>query len=314
MRKVLFLTAVAVAIGFWGCHSGKKSIPKEGPITFNEFQQYFPPLVLPYRLSIDTLYAKDPDSTAIPRHVIRQFFPDSVFSGEWAKPGVTKFYPRGISFDKSLYYFVIKAGKSSGSDAYFCLFDKKGKYLGGRLIGSVSFSAPDENTTARIDRKYTLTLTRQRKESAMQTLIREDVFAPNPNGSFSLILTNSNEPASANQIINPIDTLPRKHKYSGNYTAGKLNLVSIRDGRTPKEFRFFIHFSKDKGGCTGEIDGTARFTAANEGEFQEESGPCGIRFKFTSTTVTIRETGGCGAYRGIKCVFEGVFRHQRSAR
>ncbi len=33
------------------------------------------------------------------------------------------------------------------------------------------------------------------------------------------------------ELLNPIDTFLRKHKYAADYGSGKLNLVSIRDGR-----------------------------------------------------------------------------------
>ena len=35
------------------------------------------------------------------------------------------------------------------------------------------------------------------------------------------------------ELINPIDTLLRKHKLSADYTNGKMNMVSIRDGGDP---------------------------------------------------------------------------------
>ncbi len=41
------------------------------------------------------------------------------------------------------------------------------------------------------------------------------------------------------ELINPIDTLPRKNKLSADYTTGKMNLVSIRDGRKNRPYYFF---------------------------------------------------------------------------
>lgn len=304
MRKILVILFVGTLSGDWGCHPAPKKIPSEGPITFNEFRQYFPRLELPYRFSADSLYKTEPDSAAIPTHVIRQFFPDSAFRitrGE-------RFYPKGISEENGLYYFIMKTKSSGGRGGYLTLFDKKGGYLGALKIASAGGNEPDEIITSRIDRRYTVSLTYERKEAnPPQAVTREDVYAPNPNGSFSLILTNTTQPAGS-RIINPIDTLPRRHQFSGNYTNGKLNLVSIRDGAAPGRFRFYIHFNRGRGDCTGELEGTARFTGPSGGEYHEEAGPCGIRFDFTSTTVSIREIGGCGAYRGMKCLFEGVFR------
>lgn len=48
--------------------------------------------------------------------------------------------------------------------------------------------------------------------------------------NFMLIMTEALED-KVTELINPIDTLPRKNKYSADYSSGKMNLVSVRDGR-----------------------------------------------------------------------------------
>ncbi len=53
------------------------------------------------------------------------------------------------------------------------------------------------------------------------------------------------------ELINPIDTFSRKNKYAADYGTGKMNLVSIRDGRKNDQLTFFIHFEKNNGACTG---------------------------------------------------------------
>lgn len=138
--------------------------------------------------------------------------------------------------------------------------------------------------------------------------LREDFYMVKADGTVTLIMTNSNGPTNAGQIFNPIDTLPRKNKFSGDYTSGDMSLVSIRDGDDPKSFQFFITFSKDKSNCKGELSGKGRFLSGNRGEYKDNESSCGISFQFSSSRVTIREIGGCGAYRGIKCFFEGSFK------
>ena len=41
------------------------------------------------------------------------------------------------------------------------------------------------------------------------------------------------------ELTNPIDTFSRKQKFTGDYGSGKLNLVSIRDGRKNDRLSFY---------------------------------------------------------------------------
>ena len=135
---------------------------------------------------------------------------------------------------------------------------------------------------------------------------REDFYAADAAGKTALIMTNSSGEAVAAQIFNPIDTLPAKNKLSGDYISGEMSIVSIRDAKEPKSFLFFISFTKDSG-CKGEISGTGKYTGTNKGEFKDKDSGCGITFQFSSGRLSIKEVGGCGAYRGVRCLFEGAF-------
>jgi len=70
-----------------------------------------------------------------------------------------------------------------------------------------------------MDSKYTISTTRQRKSADGQLFYSRRVYVYNDVGVFSLILTESNEtkPKSIQVVVNPIDTLPRKHKFTGDY-------------------------------------------------------------------------------------------------
>lgn len=108
------------------------------------------------------------------------------------------------------------------------------------------------------------------------------------------------------ELINPIDTLPRKHKLSADYGPGKMNLVSIRDGRKNDRLSFFVHFEKNNGECTGELKGEAFFKSPTVAEYREDGDPCILTFTFTSSSVTLKEEN-CGSRRGMKCSFDGSF-------
>jgi hypothetical protein len=52
-------------------------------------------------------------------------------------------------------------------------------------------------------------------------------------------------------VINPIDTLQKKNKFSADYVKDKMNIVSIRDDSKAGRINFFIHFDRNNGDCTG---------------------------------------------------------------
>jgi hypothetical protein len=159
-----------------------------------------------------------------------------------------------------------------------------------------------------MDAKYTLTLLHQRKGADGQLFYKKDAYVYNDGGTFSLIMTESNEEAAKPMpVYNPIDTFPRKHKFSADYTEDKRNIVSVRDGKDASRMLFFVHFEKDEGACKGELKGTARFISPNIARYTANGDPCSVEFSFGPTTVSMRELGGCGNHRDIKCFFEGEF-------
>lgn len=299
MRSILFLF---LAIGVLaGCKSRNKTISEdERELTFADFSGKFPPADA-LRWNADSLKRKRTDSLAFKPRYLKQFLPDTLGKGVFSAADKPKFWAVGqITLTEDLRLFLVEGSAKSGAAAWMCFYDKNGAFLQRHLAARYTPGA-NKRTGFSVDRKGNIRVITETGAA----ISREDVYAANPDGSLALVLTNSNEPAVTG-LFNPIDTLPRKHKFSANYTAGEGNIVSIRDGETPKEFLFFIHFTRDKGACTGEADGTGRFTSATTGQWRDKQSGCIIDFKFSSSKVTITETG-CGAYRGIKCAFEGSF-------
>ena len=109
------------------------------------------------------------------------------------------------------------------------------------------------------------------------------------------------------ELSNPIDTVSKKQKYAADYGTGKMNLVSIRDGRKKDRLSFFIHFEKNNGECTGELKGEALLKSPTVAEYREGGDPCILQFKFTSSSVTVKELEGCGSRRGLRCSFDGAY-------
>ncbi len=77
---------------------------------------------------------------------------------------------------------------------------------------------------------------------------------------------------------------------------------------------FFIHIEKNNGECTGELKGEATMKSASVAEFHSNGNLCAIRLTFTSSSVTVKEIEACGSFRGVRCLFDGVFKKKREVK
>ncbi|MBO9155087.1 hypothetical protein ACFOTA_22930 [Chitinophaga sp. GCM10012297] len=302
MSRILLL---ALIVFMTACKSKPKPATgdEEQALTYPDFRRLFPEAALTFRWDADSLGIRQPDSIALKARVVKQFLPDTLAKGVFAAAEKPKFFALGLIQPPNRQFdiLVVEGSARSGAAAWLVMFNKNGEFLGRHLVAR---NTKGKRMGFSVDKRLAIKVT---TETASKS-IREDVYAAEEDGNLALILTNSTEPVGG--LYNPIDTLPRKHKFSGNYMSGE-NIVSVRDGETAKEFLFFIHFSRDKGECIGELDGTGRFTSATTGQFRDKQSSCILDFKFSSGRVTIRETG-CGAYRGIRCMFEGTFVRKKS--
>ncbi|WP_212002692.1 hypothetical protein [Chitinophaga sp. HK235] len=305
MKRYLLLLLMIGALA--ACKNNKKAGNNTNePMTFEDFQALFKAGTLPYKLNADTLQLKMADSLAVAATDVNRFLTDTLTKGDYSKTEKVKLFPLTRMPGNVADYMIIKAVGKSQTTGYLCILDKKGKYLNRLRIANTGGSDGSIISTS-IDNKNVVKISAEKKLSGANTSLKEEFYAVNKDGSVQLIMTNTNGPTTAGQIFNPIDTLPRKHKFSGDYTSGDMSIVSIRDGEDGKTFQFFISFSKDNGNCKGELSGRGHYLAGNRGEYKDKESSCGISFQFSAGRVNIREIGGCGAYRGIKCFFEGGF-------
>ena len=124
------------------------------------------------------------------------------------------------------------------------------------------------------------------------------------------MLTETNEDRTAGKVIlNPLDTFPRKNKYSGDYVKGSKNVLFIRDGKTPGQYLFYVHFQTDDQDepCSGELKGSLKMVSDKAGIYTGNTDPCVLNLTFTGNEVKVKETGSCGNYRGIKCFFNDTY-------
>jgi hypothetical protein len=301
----LLLATLAVLAG---CkHKKKPSLSGEDPVEVNDFIDFFPEVKLPFQFADTDLVKKDPDSLRISYKVFTQFVPDSTLARILGKGTKPQFFPMGkITSPEAESYLFLKAVSGERKTALLACFNKKKEFL-----AMMPVLQPDQNAATQqlsgVDKKLSIYKVVRRKNSDGSVNEGKDVYIFNSSAkNFMLILTDPLEDHPT-ELINPIDTLAKKNKLSADYTAGKMNLVSIRDGSRAGRILFFIHFEKNNQECVGELKGEATMKSLTVAEYHSNGDPCVLQLSFTPSTVTIKEMEGCGSHRGVHCVFEGTF-------
>ena len=289
-----------------GC-GNKKSANDSGAMDVQDFFKLFRSIKLPYTLS-DTSFTKlAKDTPVISTELLSQFVNDSVLAKQFG-PSKPRIYPAGrVVVKKGETYLFAKAISGAKKVAYLFTFDKENKFRAALPL-IVSDNDPQTSQVAAMDSKYTISINSQRKKANGELGYKREAYVYNNIGVYTLILTETNEDVTSTaEIINPLDSLPRKNKLSGDYVYDKRNFVSVRDGRHPTQLRFFVHFEKDKGNCKGELRGEANLSSPTVAVYRENGDPCVLEFTFGTNTVSMKEVQGCGNYRDIKCFFEGTY-------
>jgi len=310
MNRFLLALCVLAWIAV-GCKDKKKtSLTGEEPVEVADFIEFFPEVKLPVLIADTTLSRKISDSLLIAYSVFTQFVPDSVLKKDFNKLK-PKIYSLGRvkEKDRETYLFV-KAIQGTKRLAYLVTFDNNDKYLNTlRLLRS---GEDYSKVYGSLDKKFQITTYRERKNATGDITFKRNVYIyNNASNDFTLILTEPNDEIMED-VLNPIDTLSQKNKYTGDYPANKKNFISFRDGKNSSEILFFTHFEKSKGECVGEIKGAARFVSSKKAVYKEAGNPCTLEFTFTTSSVYMKEVEGCGSFRDIKCFFEGTYPRKKN--
>jgi hypothetical protein len=310
MKKFLLLLLLPVL--FTTCKNKKTRLTDDEVVEIDNFIDFFPEAKLPLRITDAMLDKKESDSSLIGNRVFSQFVPDSVISSRFGKTVKPKIYPIGkVSVKKGETYLFVKAVTSSKKIAYILAFNKDDKFISSMPV-VVKDKDASTSQVGTMDTKYSITTLVQRKNPNGVQEDTKNVYVLNADAAmFMLILTDAVVPDTKADIINPIDTFPRKTKFAGDYIKDKRNYISIRDGRNSSQLLFFTHFEKDNGQCTGELKGTASINSAKTAVFRANGNPCVLEFSFSSAAVSMKEVEACGSYRDIKCFFEGTYHRKK---
>jgi len=309
LKKYLVIIIALVIV--FSCRHKKPSLSGEEPVDVSDFIDFFQPVKLPFAFGDTVFSKKEKDSLLISYKVFTQFIPDSALMGTFGKSTKLKIYPVGrINVSGAGTYLFSKIIGTDKKAVYILGFDKKNNFIAAMPVLKLDqYVSTLQSVT--MDSRYTITKTLVRKNSDGSTSEGKDVYVLNEDANnFMLIMTDALDDKPT-EIINPIDTLPRKNKIAADYIAGKMNLVSIRDGRKSDRIAFFIHFEKNNGECTGELKGEALIKSANLAEYSANGDPCTLQFAFSAFSVSIKEIEACGAHRGLRCLFDGSFARKK---
>lgn len=291
---------------------GEKKIDLTGdiPLKPKEFLSVFP--VIPGNFqAADSNFVKLADTNKIALKAILQFVPDTAVNSLIGKDKKAIFQPVGqILKEKETYLLVNIKLKHKWVMAVIVLSTKNNAYLASKLL--LDNSVSDEYVHAvSVNREPTFLLGREKPGKDNITQFTRIGWVYSTDMGFMVVINDSNETPSKSDVINPIDTLPRKYKYSADYAQDKKNFISIRDGNKNGSYEFFIHFEKNEGACIGELKGSFTMKDANNSQYRFNGDPCVIDFSFVGNEVSLKEQGNCGNHRGIKCYFDDSFTRKK---
>ncbi|HEV3222385.1 hypothetical protein [Pedobacter sp.] len=307
MRLLKMMLVLITVIALMSCRHKNANGGETRKIEPEDFRAMFRNLNLPVNFG-DSSLAKKPTDSVMSWSVYHQFIADSLIQKYFGKSAKPRLYATGKLVVKNAEtYLVIKALSPSKKILYVVCLDKEGNFKTGIPL-IIREDDSEFRYAANIDNKYTISVSRLRKDAEGRSFFVRTVYVYNEEGVFTLIMRESNEgkPKIA-QIYNPIDTLLHKHKYSGDYIQDKRNFISFRDGKNNSFLRFFVHFEKDNGNCKGELKGEARFVSSTVARYIANGDPCSLEFNFNEKSVRMKELEGCGNHRDIRCYFDGVY-------
>ena len=310
-----YLTCLFVAFYLLtGCSNKKKpSLSGTDEVAIGDFIESFELITPPYEVNDTVLNRKEKDSLLIANKIFSQFVPDSVLVkvfGKNAKPKI--FLGKRIEEKDETYLFTKTIAADKKAILVLC-FDKENNFKA-LLPLLVQDADPATQQISGLNRKFEFYESVLIKKPDGSTGEGKDVYIYSGDAEQFLLIAKDALDDRIREVINPIDTLQKKNKFSADYIKDKMNIVSIRDDSKAGRINFFIHFDRNNGECTGEIKGVASFTSANTAIYKQPGDGCSLQFNFSSSSVSLKELEACGAHRGVKCSFDGNYPRKRETK
>lgn len=309
-----FLAALFTISFISSCKNDEVSLSGEKQVSYDEFAKVFQPLNLPMRI-YDTSVQKVGDTATISYAAISGIVPDSVLQSlkkDKEKSQSIRFHAVGKKESSTNQFYLLTMQEGKNSWLLVLVYDKEKKYIACQKLLAKN-NADDYSHNVYVTTEPAFIISREKKGKDNITLYsRNSIAYSNSTHDFITVMKDSNENPESIAVINPLDTLPQKNKYSGNYVEDKRNYISLRDGKDEHSYQFFIHFEKNNGDCTGELKGIMQMTDSKNAIYQQKGDACVIDFSFVGKNITVKERGNCGNHRGIKCFFDDEYVKKKS--
>jgi len=312
---IRYLACLLIAFYFLtGCGNKKKpSLSGTDEVVVSDFIESFELIKPPYEVNDTSLNKKEKDSLLIANKIFTQFVPDSVLTKTFGKSAKPKIYLGKRINEKEDNYLFAKATSADKKTMLVLCFDKKNNFKA-FLPLLIQDANPATQQISGINRKFEFYQSVLLKKPDGSTAEGKDVYIYSSDAEQFLFIAKDALDDRVREVINPIDTLQKKNKFSADYIKDKMNIVSIRDDNKTGKLNFFIHFDRNDGECTGELKGVANFTSANTAVYKQPGDACSLQFNFSSSSVTLKELEACGAHRGVKCSFDGNYLRKKEAK
>lgn len=305
MQKIPVLL-LGICVMLAACEGkSKKNMSGNGEVAVDDFIAFFSPQTLPLSITDSVLKVKSDDSARISLQIFHRFVQDTIFQNVYGKD-TPRIYQAGRFGDKEkeTYLLVKTSGKTNA--LYAVVFTPGKKFASQMLL--MSDRKNSEPDLVVIDRSFNFTIIDQYKDAGGTSQEFSQVYAFIDSGAFQVIMEDGLKKGEVMPILNPVDSLPAQNKYSGDYGKDDRNFISIRDGKTPADFVFFMNMDKGaRSVCQGEIKGEARFVTKDSAVYKSKSDPCTVGFKFGGKSVRLTEVTDCGNMRPPECSFNAYY-------
>ncbi len=290
------------------CGENETKVSENKPVTETNFFEAFSSLPLPFATA-DTSLANLADTTSVSAALLRKLVPDSVSAILLPKqPAAGVLHPVGKIDKPSETYLLLTVPAGRHTKLVALLFNDKQQYTGYLpLIASGNNDGYVHSVNINTEPTFTITRDKTVKDNFLYTKTGY-AYSASAKGFIEVINESNEDVAKNREVINPIDTLPKTFKYSGDYAKDKANFISVRDGLSPGKYLFFLHTEKKGTDCGGELKGTLSMVDASKAVFQQSGDPCVIDFVFGSKTLKVKERGSCGNHRGMNCLFDDNYK------
>lgn len=302
---------VFAVLFFLSCKDKKAGLNDKAPVESATFFEAFTTMKLPVTIA-DTSLQKLGDTTTISYEVFSQFVTDSVLTKyKGKKSGNVIINPAGKIENKEELYLLAKFEYDKKISLVAFMFNKEKKYLGSLLLVSTQ-NKDNYSYNVNINTEPTFLISRDKTTNDKYSYTKTGYAWSKESLKFIEVINDSNEGKNGDlAIIDPIDTLSKKNKFSGNYIKDKKNFISLRDGRNASNYLFFLHFEKNDGECVGELKGIMTMIGEDKAVFQLSGDPCVIDFTFAGSSIKVKERGSCGNHRGMNCLFDDSYKKKK---